>query len=161
MVTPPAPPAITPAQMNVLRAVTAMAWADGVLEPDEVDTMSSQLAQQFAQDPAQQPQLQTQLQEYFSQKVPLEEVLPKLKSDAERELVLKLGYLVIAASARTPDEPLVNVLEAAAFQQLVTLLGLSPEKVHQISESVAANVNNPELAPIDALVSGFAEHYAS
>ncbi len=160
MVTPPAPPAITPAQMNLLRAVTAMAWADGVLEPAEIETMSIQLAAHFEPDPDLRPQLATQLQDYFNQQIPIQEVLPKLNSEAERRLVLKLGYLVIAASARTPDEPRVNVPELEAFRTLVRLLDLDPGVVLEVSAEAAAQLNNPDVAPIEALINGFTDHYS-
>ncbi|NJM00038.1 MAG: TerB family tellurite resistance protein [Synechococcaceae cyanobacterium SM2_3_2] len=161
MVTPPAPPAINPSQMNLLRAVTAMAWADGVLEPGEIETMTTQLAHHFEPDPDRRAQLASQLKEYFQQRIPLEEVLPKLKGDPERKLVLKLGYLVIAASARTPEEPVVNVPELEAFRSLVTMLDLPPEIVHEVSQEAASQLNNPDVAPIDALVNGFTNHYSA
>jgi hypothetical protein len=46
--------------------------------------------------------------------------------------VLQLGYEVICSSARTPDEDNINDDEAAAYQKLVDLLGLSSEKVQQV-----------------------------
>ncbi len=155
------PPVITPHQMNLLRAVTAMAWSDGVLEPAEIETMATQLSQQFVSDPAQQDSLAQSIREYFSQQIPLDEVLPQLKTEADRRLVLKLGYLVIAASAREPGEPLVNVDELEAFQHLVTSLALPAAVVHVVSEEAKTQLQNPEVAPIDALVQGFTDHYIS
>jgi tellurite resistance protein len=123
------PPSITPSQMNLLRAIAAMAWADGQLEPKEVDLMLARLSDLFAVSGAHHTQLLQELRIYLEQKLSLEEVIPKLHSDQERELVLKLGYGVIACSARAPEEPNINEEEAEAYQALKALLNLSAERV--------------------------------
>lgn len=155
------PPAITPKQMNLLRAVTAMAWSDGVLEPAEIELMATRLSQRFASDPSQQDDLAQEIRHYFDQQIPLDEVLPKITEDSDRRLILKLGYLVIAASARSPEEPTVNMQEQAAFTQLVHHLGLPPETVHQVSEEAQSELADPEVEPIEALVNGFSTHYGN
>lgn len=132
MVQSPPPPSITPRQMNLLRIITAMAWSDGELAQEEVDVMLDRFSGLFATDAPQQRQLQQELRDYMMQNIPLEELIPKLQSDEEKELVLQLGYEVICSSARTPDEDNINDDEAAAYQKLVDLLGLSSEKVQQV-----------------------------
>lgn len=129
---PPPSPSITPRQMNLLRIITAMAWADGELSQEEVDVMLDRFSSLFATDAPQQRRLQQELRDYMMQNIPLEELIPKLQSDEERELVLQLGYEVICSSARTPDEDNINDDEAAAYQKLVDLLGLSPERVQEV-----------------------------
>ncbi|MDX2273639.1 MAG: TerB family tellurite resistance protein [Cyanobacteriota bacterium] len=155
----PLPPSITPHQMNLLRAVTAMAWSDGVLEPAEIDVMAAQLSHHFARDPQQQGQLARQIQDYFLQHVPLSEVLPKLTETADKRLVLKLGYLVIAASARTPDEPIVNMDEQVAFTELVKALGLPNDIVEAVAQEAEAELGDTSVAPMEALISGFTHHF--
>jgi len=125
----------------------------------EIDLMARQLSQRFAPTPDQQQSLAREIHEYFDQQIPLEEVLPKLPAEEDRKLILKLGYLVIAASARSPEEPVVNVQEQAAFTQLVQQLQLSLELVHQVSEEAKAELGDPSLEPIEALISGFSSHY--
>ncbi len=126
------PPPITPRQMDILRAVTAMAWADGTLEPDEIHVMLDRLALLFGKTEAQQRELRHTLREYLGQNIPLEEVIPHLQTSDDRKLVLKLAYQVIQASRRHPDEPLINLEEAAAYQRLVRLLDLPPADVREI-----------------------------
>ncbi len=145
-VQPPPPPSITPRQMNLLRAVTSMAWADGVLEAEEVNIMLDSFSLIFARDAARQRQLQEELRDYLMQKVPLEEVVPQLESREEKELALKLGYEVIACSSRTPEEPKINPEEAAAYQKLVQLLDLPSEVVADIEAEVRTAL---EKTPID------------
>ncbi|MGA7954131.1 MAG: hypothetical protein WCA07_11495, partial [Gloeobacterales cyanobacterium] len=65
------PPLITPHQMKLLRAVTAMAWADGQLEPGEEELLVESLAALFAHLP--QEALKVQLRRFVQQNIPLEE----------------------------------------------------------------------------------------
>ncbi|NMF86530.1 TerB family tellurite resistance protein [Nodosilinea sp. P-1105] len=134
---PPPPPSISPSQMTLLRIVSTMAWSDGHLADEEVEVMLDQFSGLFANNPDHQQALRTELRDYMMQNIPLEELTPKLTSAAERELVLKLGYQVISASSRTPDENLINQQEADAYQKLVTLLDLPEDVVAQVEQSTA------------------------
>lgn len=131
--------------MNVLRIVSAMAWADGELAREEVELMLDRFSSLFAASPEQKSQLQEDLQGYFMQDIPLEELVPKLQSDAERKLVLKLGYEAIASSSRTPDEPNINAEEASAYAKLVSLLGLPEATVKAIEAEVAGGESDDSL----------------
>ncbi len=130
----PIPPSITPQQMNLLRIAASMAWADGQLEPKEIALLLERLSSLFAISSDHRAQLVNELQEYIQQKIPLEQLIPKLESQSERELILKLGYEVIYCSARNPDEPRINMEEAAAYQKLVKLLHLPSEVVERLEE---------------------------
>ncbi len=147
--TPP-PPSISPRQMNLLRIVASMAWSDGELALEEVDVMLDGFGGIFAKNEEQRHELQRELRDYLMQNIPLEELVPKLQSDAERKLVLKLGYEVIASSARTPEEPNINEEEAIAYQKLIDLLGLPPEVVEEIESAVTVPESHQGL--IDELV---------
>jgi len=129
---PPPPPSITPRQMNLLRIVTSMAWSDGNLADEEVDVMLDRFSSIFAPETTQHQKLQQELRDYLMQNIPLSELTPRLQSDEERELVLRLGYEVIVSSARTPTEDRINDEEAAAYQNLVQLLGLPAEVVQRV-----------------------------
>jgi hypothetical protein len=144
----PAPPLITPHQMNILRAATAMAWADGQLEPDEIRLLVDQFAALFSQanslTESQTADLKLELSEYLTQNIPLEEVIPTITSDSDRALVLKLGYQVISASRRTPEEEPINPQEAEAYQKLIGLLNFSKEQVAAIEAEIT-----PAAKPTD------------
>jgi hypothetical protein len=135
---PPPPPSISPRQMTLMRIVAAMAWSDGNLAEEEVALMLDRFSGLFATDPQQKTDLQKELRDYMMQNIPLEELTPHLASATERELVLRLGYEVINASALTPDQTLINDAEAAAYQKLVTLLDLPTEVVQRIEAESAA-----------------------
>jgi hypothetical protein len=138
VVQPPPPPSISPPQMNLVRIVAAMAWSDGELATEEVDIMLDRFSRLFATG-SQQEQLKQELRDYLMQNIPLEELIPHLESQEERELVLKLGYEVIASSARTPDEPKINAEEKVAYQKLLTLLHLPEDVVKQIETNSGIN----------------------
>jgi uncharacterized membrane protein YebE (DUF533 family) len=131
---PPTPPSISPGQMTLLRIVSTMAWSDGHLADEEVEVMLDQFSRLFATDPERQQALRTELRDYMMQNIPLEELTPRLTNAAERELVLKLGYQVINASSRTPEEERINQQEADAYEKLVNLLDLPQTTVERIEQ---------------------------
>lgn len=151
MVQTPPPPSISPRQMNLLRVVTAMAWADGELAEEEVEVMLDRFSGLFAMDAPQHQQLRQELRDYMMQNIPLEELIPKLQGQDERELVLRLGYEVISSSSRTPDEDYINAEEAEAFQRLVTLLGMTPERAQEVIADADTESSHPENL-VDSLV---------
>jgi hypothetical protein len=118
--------------MNLLRAVASMAWSDGQLATEEVDLMLDQFSRLFGTGTQQLETLKQELRDYLMQNIPLEELIPLLPSQEERELVLRLGYEVIASSTRTPDEPAINAEEAEAYKRLVGLLYLPEDAVKRI-----------------------------
>jgi tellurite resistance protein len=136
--------------MNLLRVVAAMSWSDGELSPEESNLILDRFSQLFAQDAAQQAQLRQELQAYVTQNIPLEELVPKLQTETEKFLVLQLGYAVIQASRRAPDEPLVNEEEKAAYAKLIDLLQLPPEQVAALEAEMDAQLHN--RAVVDVVV---------
>jgi uncharacterized membrane protein YebE (DUF533 family) len=130
--------------MNLLRVVTAMAWSDGGLATAESEMMLDRFSELFATSAPQQQQLRQELQDYMMQNIPLEELIPHLQTQAEKELVLRLGYEVICSSSRAPGEAAVNADEAAAFEKLAGLLELPTEVVQQIKADVEATLGNEE-----------------
>jgi hypothetical protein len=141
---PPPPPSISPHQMILLRIVASMAWSDGSLAAEEVQVMLDRFSSIFVNDSQQQQQVRQELQDYLMQNIPLEELTPRLQGDSEKELVLKLGYQVIQASARTPSEEKINQEEAAAYQTLVKLLDLPVETVQRIQTEATAELAQGE-----------------
>ncbi len=137
-VQPPPPPSITPGQMNLLRIVAHMAWSDGQLATEEVDLMLNRFSSLFAKGEQQQQQLKEELSGYLMQNIPLEKELINTLDLAEKQLALRLGYEVIACSARTPDEPNINEEEKAAYQNLKELLELPGN----LAELIEGQVND-------------------
>jgi hypothetical protein len=145
-VQPPPPPSISPSQMTLLRVVSTMAWSDGNLAEEEVNVMLDQFSDLFATSSTQKDALRQELRDYLMQNIPLNELVPHLTNQEQKELVLRLGYQVISSSARTPEEASINQEEAQAYQQLVTLLDLPGDTVKRIEqESSQAQVKGDSL----------------
>jgi hypothetical protein len=151
MHTPP-PPSISPRQMNLMRVVLSLAWADGNLAKEEVDVMVSRLSRLFAATAERQQHLEQELRSYLGQDIPLTEIVPKLQTPAEKEFVLRLGYEVISSSARTPDEMLINQDESRAYQQLVGLLDLPTETVARIESEAKIALQSEHSNVVDLLL---------
>ncbi len=153
---PPPPPPIAPKQMNLLRVVAAMAWADGHLADEEIEVMLDRFSALFAQTADQRDSLKQDLREYLVQNLPLAEIVPKLTADADKELALELAYETIASSARTADEAVINADESAAYGELVRLLDLSADVVKRI-ESTSHQAGHSKQELIDFLTAKLAE----
>ncbi|MEB3229639.1 MAG: TerB family tellurite resistance protein [Leptolyngbyaceae bacterium] len=147
---PPPPPSISPREMNLLRIATSMAWCDGELSLEEADVMLECLSAVFEPDSEQQGHIKAELQSYLDQNIPLDELVPKLKTQEEKELVLRLGYEIIRASARSPEEEVVNDDETRTYDHLKELLNLPVDLITQIEGEVEAN-RPPSEALFDAL----------
>lgn len=132
MLTIPKPPSIDPRQMTLLRVVAAMAWADGHLAEEEIAVMLDRLGAVFANEVIDRAAMEQELRDYLLQNIPLTEIAPQLKTDEDKELALRVGYEVIASSALVPGEALINDRESAAYQTLIELLNLPPERVAAI-----------------------------
>lgn len=155
------PPSISPRQMNLLRIVLALAWADGNLAKEEADVMLTSFSQLFATTPATQDAVRQELQGYLIQDIPLEDLVPSLTTVAEKEFVLRLGYEVISASARTPDEALINQDEQTVYQHLIKLLNLPGSTVQRIEQSAQATLGNTQAngnKVVDLLTYQLREH---
>lgn len=152
-------PLISPSQMNLLRVVLSMAWADDSLEQKEVEVMIDRFSQLFATDPNQRQQLKQQLQEYFVQEIPLEETVSKLTTNAEKEIALRLSYEVISASTRTPSEAPINDKEHQAYQTLISLLNLPADVVERIEKAADTDLNQSHKNVIDMLAFKLREHF--
>ena len=155
------PPSITPRQMNLLRIVLALAWADGNLAKEEADVMLTKFSQVFATTSENQEAVKQELQGYLVQDIPLDEIVPKLTTEAEKEFVLRLGYEVIISSALTPDEDLINKDEQAIYQQLVNLLNLPASTVERIEQSAQTALGHNQSSGsnvVDLLTYQLREH---
>lgn len=155
--TPP-PPSISPRQLTLMRVVASMAWSDGDLAVEEVGLMLKRFSALFAQDGQHQEQLQQELRDYLTQNIPLEELVPKLQSEEERELVLRLGYEVISSSARTPDESLINPEEEEAYQRLLQLVDLPADTVQRL-EAEAKTAAESSDSVVDSLTNNLKQFF--
>ncbi len=124
-------PSITPEQMNIIRIAASMAWADNNFAPEQLDVILSNLSREFATSEEHQSSLKKELQNYLARNIPLEELVPNLKSFGEKERVLKLSYEIIRSNE-------INEHEVIVYQKLLKLLDLSTEIIEQVETEIEA-----------------------
>jgi tellurite resistance protein len=145
-------PSISPQEQTLLRVVCAIAQADGQISSEELDRILSEFSKFFADSEADEASLLQQLQQYAVEQVPLEALVPQLKLEEDRELALKVGYMVIRSSRRTAEEALINPAEKSAYRRLIELLGLPDETVTKIE-----TLTDEELEQEEDLVHAIAQ----
>lgn len=126
------PANLRPEEFNILQIVSAMAWADGEFASEERDALFSMLAKLFAETEEEAGSLYQTLQSQPA--TSLEELVAQLTSEDDRELALKLSYMVIQANDSSPNQAAdtpINIKEKAAYRRLVDLLHLSDDTIEK------------------------------
>jgi urea transport system ATP-binding protein len=125
---------VTPEQLLLLRIAATMAWADDNFAPVQQALILDRLSRQFAQNPNEQAELKEQLKNLLAKEIPLEDLVPRLTSEAQREQALMLSYAVISSNQ-------INDTEAAVYQKLVSLLNLPPATVSRLEAAALEDFN--------------------
>jgi urea transport system ATP-binding protein len=111
----------------IVRIVAAIAWADFNLTLEEQEIILSRLSSQFADTPEQEQELKEELKDYLAKDIDLDELVPQLTTQKDKEEVLKLSYDLINSHT-------LNEWEIESYQDLKRLLDLSEDIVKQIEE---------------------------
>ncbi|MEO1211189.1 MAG: urea ABC transporter ATP-binding protein UrtD [Cyanobacteria bacterium J06638_20] len=109
-------PSISAEEMTMLRVAASMAWSDGNFTDEQQEIILARLSRQFAQDESEQATLQDELKDYLAKDIPVEDLVPLLKTPEERELVLKLSYEVLSSNQ-------INQHLVAQLQHQLALFG--------------------------------------
>lgn len=126
-------PTISGEQLQTLRAIATLAWADDSLAPAEAEVILDQLSRAFTSDRVHQQDLRDELRDYLNQRVPAEHAIAELR---DRELAVKLGYEVIRASSDGGAR--VNAMERQAYERFLALVGLPAAAVRRLEAEVEA-----------------------
>ncbi|MGD1859499.1 MAG: urea ABC transporter ATP-binding protein UrtD [Leptolyngbyaceae cyanobacterium] len=126
---------VTAEQMLLLRIAATMAWADDDFESSEQAVILDRLSHQFVHTPDEQAALKDELGNLLAKNIPLEELVPQLTSEAQREQALMLSYEVISANQ-------INETEATVYQKLVSLLNLPPETVSRLETAALEDLKS-------------------
>lgn len=116
---------LTPEQMLLLRIAATMAWADDNLAPVQQDLILDRLSRKFAHDSDEQASLKEDLKHLLAKEIPLEELVPQLANESQKEEALMISYEVISSNQ-------INSAEAAVYRKLLDLLGLPAETVSRL-----------------------------
>lgn len=142
-------------QINLLKIVWTMAWSDGEFSQDEQDLLLSYCSELIAENEQQQLEIKNYLTSKTSENPSLElldQLVPQLSIEEDRELALKLGYMVIAISKKTGSASKINLEEKIAYRKLVELLNLPDETVQKIEWAANSDLERHEQ-PLEILKS--------
>lgn len=116
---------MTPSEKNIVRSLVAVAWADGKLESGESSVIEGLLTGFDATETEEK-----EILEYARTRRTLEKDIPlsELSRD-DRELLLANAALLTMADGEKSDS------ESAVLDQLIAILGFSPEEAEDILSS--------------------------
>ncbi|CAK6691173.1 MAG: TerB family tellurite resistance protein [Cyanobium sp. MAG_137] len=118
-------------QLDLLRVVCCVAWADGDVSADEKGLLEKLVAKYFTSGDGSgaNQEAARQLAAWTVDSSVLAEVIPRLTSGEDRALALKLSYMMAKVGQRPQDSSPINPAEKALYRQLVEALGLSESEV--------------------------------
>lgn len=122
------------ADLALLRILCTVAWADGDFAPEERQLLQ-QLVERYFLPGADVSVAGEVIGTVAAQPVEsgaLEVVVPRLTMEEDRELALKLAYMVIRVGRRPGDAASINLPEKQAYRRLVELLKLPEDQVREI-----------------------------
>jgi uncharacterized tellurite resistance protein B-like protein len=120
-------------QLDLLRIVCCVAWADGDVSTDEKRLLEKLVAQYFSGSNGASPteEAARQLAAWSLDDTVLEEAIRRLDSEEDRVLALKLANMMARVSQRPEDTSPINAQEKALYRRLVESLGLSETQVKE------------------------------
>ncbi|MFO0661254.1 MAG: hypothetical protein U0165_15690 [Polyangiaceae bacterium] len=118
---------MTPNDMRILKALVAVAWADGKVQASETHVLENLLAGFDANDAE-----KSEIRVYAKQPRSLDADIPVAELTAEdRETLLANAAVLVGADGKKTDE------EKAILEKLGSLLKFSADQAHAIIESAA------------------------
>lgn len=143
-------------EQNLFQIVCSVAWSDGEFSPEERDLLSRLIRQySTAVDPAEEGvEGLHRLSSGPLRAEEWEQLVHSLGSEEDRELALKLSYMMIRISAGHTGRSGINRQEKIAYRRLVDLLALPLAKVEEIEWAAEAELSRTS-GILDVLASRF------
>jgi hypothetical protein len=120
-------------QLDLLRIVCSVAWADGDVSSQEKQLLARLVAQYFPSGDGSDAMAEAaqQLSAWALDGSVLKEVIPRLSAVEDRLLALKLAYMMARVGQRPQDSSSINAEEKVLYRQLVEGLGLSEAQIQE------------------------------
>jgi uncharacterized tellurite resistance protein B-like protein len=137
---------LTSVQAALLRIVCTVAWADGECSTAERKLLAELVARHLHGD-IPSGLGEGELEAFLVERLPvagLGDLVAQLTSSEDRQLALKLSYMMVRVGRRSPAEPSINAQERAAYRQLVELLGLEEDTIQEIEWAAEADLPKKE-----------------
>ncbi|MEB3163503.1 MAG: urea ABC transporter ATP-binding protein UrtD [Prochlorothrix sp.] len=117
-------------QIALMQIAASMAWADGQVEPEEIEEILEYLCEVFVTDPHQKAKLREDLPDLLLRHIPPATLVPQLETQADREMALQLSYRVMRA------DNMVAVNELRLYRELLELLDIHPDRVKELEAAI-------------------------
>jgi hypothetical protein len=149
------PPPTGADDLSLLRIVCAVAWADGQFSEEE-RTLLQRLMNRYGGDGLPAGSAAAELTQPTLEENPglLFDLVKGLASEEDRELALKLSYMMIRCGCSGQEDSGINRAEKAAYRRLVELLGLPEGRIEQIEWAA-----EEEMAPTHGLLDVLAARF--
>jgi hypothetical protein len=137
---------LTPTQTALLRIVCTVAWSDGECSRAERELLAEQVATQL-QGHSPDSLGDTQLEAFLAERLTvagLDDLVAQLPASDDRQLALKLSYMMVRVGRRSPAESSINAQERVAYRHLVELLGLAEARIQEIEWAAEADLPKKE-----------------
>lgn len=132
------------AQLDLLRIVCAVAWCDGEFSDEEQRLLADLVARYLSPADGEGPSAEA-VEMIASRSASLEllEALPRqLPSAEDRQLAVKLAYMMVRVSRRPGDTADINPREKQAYRRLVEASGLASGEVEATEWAADAELRN-------------------
>jgi hypothetical protein len=118
-------------ELDLLRIVSAVAWCDGEFSDEEQRLLAELVARYLSPADGQGPSAEAvELIASRSASLELLDCLPRqLPSAEDRQLAIKLAYMMVRISRRPGDAAAINPREKEAYRRLVEAAGIEPGEV--------------------------------
>jgi|LakMenEpi03Aug12_release.lakeMendotaPanAssembly.Ray.scaffolds.fasta_scaffold00809_29 tellurite resistance protein len=132
------------AQLDLLRIVCAVAWCDGEFSDDEQRLLADLVARYLSPVDGNGPSAEAvEIIASRSASLELLDQLPRqLPSAEDRQLAVKLAYMMVRVSRRPGDAAAINPREKQAYRRLVEATGLDPSEVETTEWAAEAELRN-------------------
>lgn len=141
-----APSTDTPSagNLDLLRILCCVAWSDGEFSAKERELLQDLVERYIVTDggvplPAEAAEV---LAGQSLQPEALDALIPRLRSEEDRQLALKLGYMMIRVARRPGDESSINPMEKVAYRRLVEGLGLGEADIAEVEWAAELDLKN-------------------
>lgn len=131
-------------ELDLLRIVCAVAWCDGEFSDDEQRLLADLVARYLSPADGQGPSPQA-VEIIASRAASLEllDTLPcRLPSAEDRQLAVKLSYMMVRVSRSPGDSAAINPREKQAYRRLVEAAGLDPSEVEATEWAAEAELSS-------------------
>ena len=120
--------------LDLLRILCCVAWADGEFSPEEKGLLDRLVDRYVIGSGKDEGTAEVAAEVLAASPEPLEALdalLPRLTGQDDRQLVVKLAYMMIRVGGRLGEESGINAREKVAYRRVVDAVGLPDSEIEE------------------------------